>query len=110
MVTRLKYGDGEVVIGEHGETVGRIVHVLSAFGGTAEAGVIVAVSATPGRALVYLPEAHERPDWLPFSPTYKLGHWTWPPRIVRGVRDGLVDTEGARVVFGVTGAWKIEEP
>ena len=94
MVTRLKYGDGEMVIGEHGGTVGRIVHVWNGY--AAHVGVITAVGE--GGAVVqlldgtYLPAGGHNSGWVPFAPTYKVGHWTWPPKI-RKSADGAWEIE-----------------
>ena len=82
MVTRLKYGDGEAVIGKHGETIGRIVHVWNGY--TAHVGVITAVGED-GAVVQLLDDTYltggYNSGWVPFSPAYKSGHWSWPPKI-----------------------------
>jgi hypothetical protein len=79
-------------VGRWGETVGRIVHIVLPVGdaGTPVVfpGIVTSPSSPPSasypRGLLTLIEVFgfqlKRPESAPYSETYKLNHWTWPPK------------------------------
>lgn len=74
-----QHGEAEIVIGEHGETIGRIVHFVDEHR-RVRAAVVVGVRVDEvWTDLLIFGESVSFP--AAYSPTYKRNHWSWPPHV-----------------------------
>lgn len=74
--------------GPNGETLGRTVHMVDADSGEVHVAIVIATSPKSDPTLAVLIDVLRqdgtvpmmRAEAVPFSRTYRRGHWSWPPR------------------------------
>ncbi len=87
MTKTITHGEASIRVGLHGETIGRIVHYVSATraGPQVWAAVIVEVH-DDGFVTLEAFGVEGLLTRVAHSSAYKCGYWSWPPRIDDGAR------------------------